>query len=153
MRQNRKLTSADIALTLALLTIGLPLFTGCGDGKLPLYPVTGTIMVDGKPADGAMVIFCPLESSSPELRKERPFGTTGPDGKFKLTTFLQDDGIPLGEYKVLVQWIPAGAAYDERAGGGADRLRGRYMNLEKTPLQTTITKEALELPPFDLKTR
>jgi len=126
---------------------------GCGDGKLPLYTVTGTILVDGQPADGAMIILCPLETASPELQRERPFGTTGPDGKFELTTFLQNDGVPVGEYKVLVQWVPPGAPYDERAGGGTDRLRGRYMNLQNTPLTASITKETQELPPFELKTR
>ncbi len=128
------------------------MLAGCGDGKLPLYPVTGTVMVDGQPASGAMVILCPTDTASPELQKERPFGTTRPDGKFKLTTFLKDDGVPLGEYKVLVQWVTAGAAYDERAGN-SDRLRGKYMNLENTPLAASITEETVELPAFDLKTR
>lgn len=100
-----------------------------------------------------MVIFCPVEgTSSPELQRERPFGNAGPDGKFAVTTFLKDDGIPVGEYKVLVQWNVPGAAYDERAGN-RDRLRGRFMNLQNTPLTATITEETLELPPFDLKTR
>jgi hypothetical protein len=127
--------------------------SGCGDGKLPLYPVTGTVLVDSKPAEGAMVIFCPVEgASSPELLRERPFGNTGPDGKFLVTTFLKDDGIPVGQYKVLVQWNAPGAAYDERSGN-RDRLRGKYMNLQNTPLTAEITEETLELPPFDLKTR
>ena len=152
MRQKRRLFCAHFAFSLSLLSAGLSALAGCGDGKLPLYPVTGSVLVDGKPAGGAMVILCPIEASSPELQKERPFGTTGPDGKFKLTTFLKDDGVPLGEYKVLVQWVAAGAAYDERSGN-SDRLRGKYMNLENTPLTASITEETVELPAFDLKTR
>lgn len=144
---------ARSVLILALASVGLLPLAGCGTGKLPLYQVSGTILVDSKPAAGAMVIFCPVEgSSSPELQKERPFGMTGPDGKFKLTTFLKDDGVPLGEYKVLVQWVNSAPAYDERADR-SDRLRGRYMNLATTPLAATVTEETVDLPPFDLKTR
>jgi hypothetical protein len=150
MRPKRSFFRAASAVTFAL---GLVSLVGCGDGKLALYPVTGSVLVDGKPAAGAMVIFCPVEGkSSPELQRERPFGNTGPDGKFALTTFKKDDGVPLGEYKILVQWNTPGAAYDARAGT-RDQLRGRYMNLESTPLAATITEETLELPPFDLKTR
>ena len=153
MRPKRSFFCAASAVTVAFISIALTSLVGCGDGKLPLYPVTGSVLVDGKPAEGAMVIFCPVEGkSSPELQRERPFGNTGPDGKFALTTFNKDDGVPLGEYKILVQWSTPGAAYDERAGT-RDRLRGRYMNLQNTPLAATITGETLELPPFDLKTQ
>jgi hypothetical protein len=153
MRPKRSFFWAASAVTFAFFPLGLISLVGCGDGKLPLYPVTGSVLVDSKPAEGAMVIFCPVEgTSSPELQEERPFGVTGPDGKFVITTFLKDDGIPAGDYKVLAQWAVRGAAYDERSGA-VDRLRGRYMNLQNTPLAATITEETLELPPFDLKTR
>ena len=33
--------------------------SGCGDAEIARYPVTGTVLVDNKPAEGAMVIFCP----------------------------------------------------------------------------------------------
>lgn len=153
MRRKRVPLRAHAAYVLALFVVAMAALTGCGDGKLPLYPVTGTVLVDGQPAQGAMVIFCPVEGSSPpELLRERPFGNAGPDGKFLVTTFLKDDGIPAGEYKILVQWAVQGAAYDQRSGP-VDRLRGRYMNLENTPLTAKITSDSLELPPFDLKTR
>jgi hypothetical protein len=153
MRQNRISMRADAFYAVVLLGAGLLALSGCGDGKLPLCPVTGSVLVDGKPAEGAMVIFCPEESSSsPELQRERPFGTTGPDGKFLVTTFHKEDGIPVGQYKVLVQWNAPGAAYDERTGN-RDRLRGKYMNLQTTPLSATIAKDTLELAPFDLKSR
>jgi hypothetical protein len=153
MRRNRVPLRAHALCSFALLVAGVAALSGCGDGKLPLYPVTGTVLVDSKPAEGAMVIFCPVEGSSPpELLRERPFGNSGPDGKFLVTTFLKDDGIPAGDYKILVKWAVRGPAFDERSGA-VDRLRGRYMNLENTPLTAKITGDSVELPPFDLKTR
>jgi hypothetical protein len=153
MRRSRISTRAHGFKAFVLSVVALATFSGCGDGKLPLYPVAGSVTVDGKPAEGAMVIFCPVEgSSAPELQRERPFGNTGPDGKFVVTTFLKDDGIPVGEYKVLIQWNAPGAAYDERSGS-RDRLRGKYMNLQNTQLTATIAEDTVELPPFDLKSR
>jgi hypothetical protein len=153
MRQNRRLFSAYFVLALPL-SAGLIALAGCGEAKLPLYPVTGTVLVDGKPAAGARVIFCPIETSSTELQKERPLGTTGPDGKFQLTTFLKDDGVPAGEFKVLVQWLGGPPTPEQQrdgyGGGGSDRLRGKYMKLDSTPLTATITEDTTELPPFEL---
>ncbi|MEX0643322.1 MAG: hypothetical protein WD468_11505 [Pirellulales bacterium] len=127
---------------------------GCGDGKIGRYPVSGTVLVDGKPADGATVYFCPTGGSE-ELLRERPFGTTGPDGKYLLTTLVKDDGAPAGQYKVLVQWIAMvpQKVVDRDRSGGRDRLRGRYMNLEKSTLTATVEEGPIELPPFELKTK
>jgi hypothetical protein len=100
-----------------------------------------------------MLIFCPVGGSE-ELQKERPFAFTGPDGRFELSTYGGADGCPTGEYKILLQW-PSNAV-DPRDGArslGPDRLQGRYMDLETTQLTATIENRALELPPFDLKTR
>jgi hypothetical protein len=143
---------SKLGLIIAIFTVQtLP---GCDDGKLKVYPVHGTVNVDGKPAAGAMVIFCPLDDSNQKLQRERPFGTTGADGKFTLTTFVKDDGAPVGEYKVLVQWAapPKPGGDRDRDSGSPDRLKGRYMNLEKTPLTAKI-EGTTELAPYDLKTQ
>ena len=47
---------------------------GCGDGKIARNPVSGTVNVDGKPAGGAIVTFCPVGGSVPRLAEHlRPF--------------------------------------------------------------------------------
>ena len=101
-----------------------------------------------------MVIFCPTDQADPKLQRERPFGTTGDDGKFSLTTFDKDDGAPKAEYKVLVQWSagPKVGADRDRDGGSPDRLKGRYMNLEKSTLTAKVDGET-QLPPFELTTK
>jgi hypothetical protein len=139
---------------LGLLLIGFVAATGCGKGKLPRYPVHGSVNVDGKPADGAMVIFCPVTASE-EAKTKRPFGMTGADGKFELTTIVQGDGAPPGDYKVLVQW-PSNGGGDNRDGMrsiGPDRLKGKYMNLEKAELTATVQEASTDLPPFELKSK
>lgn len=157
MRYNRSTLTVD--LRWLVVAVGLALVagsTGCGDGKIRRYPVTGTVLVDGKPAQGAMVIFCPT-SGSDEVMKHRPFGVTGTDGKFQLTTLEKADGAASADYKVLVQWLGGGSApVDDGRGGielGPDRLRGRYMNLERSELVAAVKDAPVELPPFELKSK
>ena len=85
MRQNRRLFSAYFVVTLSLSAAGLSTLAGCGDGKIRTYPVTGTVLVDGQPADGAMVIFCPVEGSE----EFTALSTDGSDrGRRKVSSFL-----------------------------------------------------------------
>jgi hypothetical protein len=128
---------------------------GCGDGRLKRYPVTGSVVIDGKPAEGAIVAFCPVNPSG-ELEHLRPAGRTDGSGRFELTTYDSGDGAPAGEYKVLVKW-PAPEPANDRDGRpgalGPDRLKGKYYDLEKTPFAATIEEQANELAPFELKSR
>jgi len=137
---------AQLAACLLLLAAFVAA-SGCGDGRLETYPVIGSVLVDSKPADGAMVIFCPTTGPE-ELLRMRPFGFTGPDGKFELTTFDKADGLPAGEYKIIIRWPTGGAG-----SRSPDRLKGKYMNLEQSQLTATIGPDSGELPPFELKTK
>src|SRR5688500_3756567 len=88
--------ASRIAAALAML-----LALGCGrDPDLPpLYPVTGTITLDGKPLPDAGVIFIPygptLGSGSQAL--------TDAEGKYNLLTQMTDEsGAAEGEHQVLI---------------------------------------------------
>lgn len=141
-----------------LAAAGLLASAGCGDGKIRCYPVTGTVLVDSQPAEGAMVIFCPVDGSE-EFMRERPFGVTDADGKFELRTFRPGDGAPAGNYKVMARWLSKAAQssqaadQDRAAGGSPDRLRGRYFNPDTSGLGATVEEAPTELPPFELKSR
>jgi len=136
--------------------VGLLLVAGCGDGKIARYPVQGTVTVDGSPAAGAIVIFCPIEGG-PELEKLRPMGTTDAAGAFRLMSITPNDGAPAGQYKVIVKWpaqVSAAADREGRGGNiGPDRLRGKYYNLDTTPLSADVEAKSNELAPFELKTK
>jgi hypothetical protein len=124
---------------------------GCGEKGIPCNVVHGSVNVDGKPAEGAMVIFCPVGGSE-QVQKTRPFGFTESDGKFELLTVKKGDGAPAGDYKVIIQW-PAKTTPNGDGGRsmGGDRLQGRYMNLEKSQLTATVKQGVNDLPPFELK--
>ena len=113
--------------------------------------------MDGRPAEKAIVIFCPVDPA-PALEHLRPAGVTDASGKFALITFEPGDGAPAASYKVLVKW-PAPSQEEgrdgrpEALGKGPDRLRGGYYSLEATPLTATVVEQSNELAPFELKSR
>jgi hypothetical protein len=144
-------SGASWRLKFGLVLAGLVAIVGCGDKGIPCNPVHGSVLVDGKPADGAMVIFCPVGGSE-QVQKTRPFGFTESDGKFELLTVKKADGAPAGDYKVLVQWPAKSSSNDPNSRSmGGDRLQGRYMNLEKSQITVTVKQGSNDFPPFELK--
>jgi len=96
--------------------------TGCwfqGDGRQPRVRVTGSVVCDGKPVDGARVIFYPAAEGLPAAH-----GDTDAAGRFQLTTFDPQDGAVPGAYVAMVTKTEAegeltyeeGEAYFQRTG-------------------------------------
>ncbi len=81
---------------------------GAGSGKFPppkLYPVTGSLQVNGKKLSGVMVQLIPADATS----TARPaIGVTDAEGNFKIAT-NGDRGAAAGNYKVVL-----GAGAEER---------------------------------------
>jgi hypothetical protein len=92
------------SLFLAGLCLLLILVSACSSGKRKLYPVRGSVLLDGKPAEGAAVALHALDASDP--MKEFPQGLVKADGSFALGTYVPGDGAPAGEYKVILSWVP-----------------------------------------------
>ncbi|MBW3543064.1 MAG: hypothetical protein KY476_22630 [Planctomycetes bacterium] len=117
--------------------------------RLPVFPVSGKVLVNHQPADGALVVFHPVGAA--QSNDLRPRGKTGPDGSFALGTYKNADGAPAGQYVVTIIW-PAG-----RSGPmpdpdlAPDRLRGRYSNPKTSPLRVRIEQRQQALTPFQLK--
>jgi hypothetical protein len=115
------------------------------------------VTVDGKPAEGAIVVFCPV-SGSEQFSRERPMGVADSSGKFELTTFIAKDGAPSGEYKVMIRWpaakkAPAANEDPDRISGGFDRLKGRYLNPDQSGLTAKVADAPTEVPAFELKSK
>jgi hypothetical protein len=127
-----------------LIVVGLFLLTGaCGCARRDLYPVRGRVVFDqGGPIDplaGGLVIFEPLD---PKM-KVSARGDIQPDGSFRLSTFQQGDGAPLGEYRVLVS--PPTPPSQAKEIPAPVVIHPRFHDLEKTPLRQTVRPEANEL--------
>jgi len=89
-----------VSLLLVTLAVGGTSLIGCGDSRIPTYPVSGQVVLqDGStlPRGGKVIFFS--RNQEPPIRAEGYFGA---DGKFELTTYEQGDGAPEGEYDAAV---------------------------------------------------
>lgn len=91
---------------------------GCGpkSDRLPVFPVSGTLVYKGQPLPNALVAFHPTDKSDPRATSSR--ATTDAEGKFSLSTYEANDGAPAGQYKVTVECY---------------KLKGTGKNLEPGP--------------------
>jgi hypothetical protein len=129
--------------------------SGCAseeDGRVKVYPVSGKVLVNGKPAEGAELIFY---GATPEMRGPGTVsaeGVTDENGVFHLGSYGPNDGAPAGKFNVVVIWrepIPDGV--DQERFQAKDRLNNRYATPESSGLTAEVPERGIELPPFELK--
>lgn len=116
--------------------------------RVRVYPVHGKLVVDGVPATRAIVYFhpnCPIPGANP-----LPFGVVEPDGTYRPATYVANDGLPVGEYRVTVVW-PRYVAFDGQEIPSDDRLQGKYADPSRPVLTVTVGSKNNELPTVDLK--
>src|SRR6478736_1752146 len=76
---------------------------GCGaTGPVRCHPVSGQVTYDGKPAAGVRVYLMPTSAPMVPVIPANPHAVTGPDGRFKLSTYADGDGAPEGGYQVVM---------------------------------------------------
>jgi hypothetical protein len=130
-----------------LLAIALLTVAGCGKpDRVPVYPVRGQILYDGKPAVGVQVFLFPTAAPGVPDIPMNPRGETGPDGYFSLTTYSDGDGAAEGGYQLVLFWPETTS---EREEDSKDRLLGWY-TMAHSKISVQIKATANELPPIKL---
>jgi hypothetical protein len=125
----------------------------CGDDpkRHKVYPVTGKILVNGKPANECQIV---LNRTYEDKNPVVPLGMTDENGVFQITSYEAYDGAPEGEYIVTITWRER-SGVTKQEFDGPDRLGGAYAKVENTKrlpgFVVKVEKRPLELPPFDLK--
>ncbi len=127
---------------------------GCNQGTPGLVQVTGKLLVDGKPAEGASLVFFPDSTDDPS---KIAAGVVDSSGQYSLLTNLQP-GIHPGKYKVTATWPdrPKDNPGNFSLGNTKeppDLLKGRYSSPLKTTLTAEVTSTTTDLPPFELSTK
>jgi hypothetical protein len=119
---------------------------GCGktESRVPVHPVSGKVLVGGKPVAGVMIVLHAADGSQPAPSK--PNAKTAADGTFHLSTYDPQDGAPAGEYAVTLFWFKNNPDDD----GSADRFKGKYGNPEKPVQKVTIAAGTNELPVIEV---
>jgi hypothetical protein len=114
-------------------------------GEYPPYPVSGQVLVNGKPAYRAVLVFH-LDNYKGE-RAIAPQAITDQDGRFVVSTYGNNDGAPAGDYHVGVRWSPDGIGIRNLQ----DKLKGKYQNAFTSGLTAHVEKGKNELKPFELQ--
>lgn len=142
----------------------LPLLvtTGCGNSdRMPVYPVRGTIRLEGKAfPGGGSIAFLPMERQ----RGKTAGGEIREDGTYVLTTYSPGDGSMAGYFRVVItqatsieprEAIPDGQKLPE--GGmpsiivSSDNLIPvGYSDAGQSPLRATVEPRSNEIN-FDLQ--
>ena len=143
------------SLALLLATVSI---TGCGGGtdpgRQPVFPVTGTITMDGSPLGGATVAF------APQAGQPTAVGKSDAEGKFTLTTYEYGDGAAAGSFRVVISKTKSGpppadidsgdheadeeaagahdAAAAEGGGAGEEMVPPQYASSVDTPFTVEV---------------
>jgi len=145
--------------------------TGCGKSDRPvLAPASGRVTLGGAPVAGATVSFQPAAGGRPCS------GLTDANGVYRITSYEENDGAPVGDHKVVIIKIagpgasaPAGAAPAEDASLSLSTMEGpgedgqlpkepetqylvpqKYGNPDSSGLTATVPAEGSDKLDFDL---
>jgi hypothetical protein len=132
---------------------------GCSGESTNLQPVTGKVLLNDRPAAGAMIVFHPRGDDS--ITAIRPSGRVNDDGTYTLYSGPGDEGkgAPPGEYDVAITLdVPPPSKNGKltaMSGGEAketvDALAGKYSDSRTSGLKATVLGGPTEVPTFNLK--
>ena len=138
---------------LSVLACGLLLGCGPRSNNKPTYPVVGRVLVDGKPADYLAVSVEPTDGQLDPVQPTVSQAFTDKDGRFSLSTYVQGDGVPEGDYVLTFMWGQLNLI--SMNYGGPDKLKGKYRSAEESKVRFTVTEsnEPLDLGDIELTTQ
>lgn len=150
MLRSRRLAWSVLGTMLAL-SLGC---SGGGGDRPKVVPVTGVVLHNGSPVEGAVVTFRDEGQAKPAV------GTTDSSGRFELTSYEPGDGAAPGKYVVTIAKIVGGGPdqSDTSMEAAAERenvtpaepehlLPQRYAS----PLQSGLEETVTEGGPNDFK--
>ena len=106
--------------------------------RKPVHPVRGAVMFDGTPAASAQIIFWRPDPADKEGKKATRVSDAlvEADGSYAVSTYVANDGLPEGEYKVTVTLREP--ALEPSGKLGPNRLPEKYATYMKTDLLANV---------------
>ena len=117
---------------------------GCGPAGPKRYDVSGTVTVDGTPAEGMLIQL--VRRSPGEGNDQYPSTLSRAGGKFAFGSQSETPGLIEGEYAVTFAWLE-GKDLEAR-----DKFRGKLSDPKTTPHQLKVPAELATDLSYDLKT-
>lgn len=125
------------------------LLVGCGGKpvRVATHPVDGQVLYDGRPAAGVQVYLYPTGAPGVPEVPAQPHGVTDADGRFRLSTYGNDDGAAEGSYIAVLFW--PGEQGEDAEESSEDRLLGWYSAVH-TKLSVRVQPGGNALPAWEL---
>jgi hypothetical protein len=118
-------------------------------GKLPVFPVKGKLLLDGKPLPNANLVFHPTTPLPKDASQMLPRGRTNEEGAFALTTYSDNDGAPAGTYRVTVSY--RGTHQNQRTNEEPELMPPAYRNPRASMLTAEVQEGDNDLPALEIK--
>ena len=122
-------------------------------GPIPVHPVSGRVVYQGKPVADALVVFH-RDGGESQPSTPVPTGKTDAEGRFQIHTYANDDGAPTGGYKVTVVVAAASERRDLLAKNSVRAsnitLPAKYGDPARSGLTATIKAGDNVIPPYEL---
>jgi hypothetical protein len=134
------------------------LFGGCSASSKPYKtaPVSGAIMLDGKPLAGAHVTFMPApDATGPTQSGPESAGDTDGSGHYSLKTVFGDVGASVGKNRVMIttrktELDPSNP--DKSKEIAKEQVPGKYFT-DQAPLQFDVPTGGSKSADFELTTK
>lgn len=127
----------------AYVICGLVALAGCNGGRSDQVHVTGKVLYNDKPVEGAHVMFVP-DGGRPAS------AVTDTNGLFQLGTFDPNDGAILGTHRVTVTKMSNGANADDPYAPRKSELPIRYRRTDTSGLSVEVVADGDNDFLFDL---
>ncbi|WP_157605818.1 hypothetical protein [Schlesneria paludicola] len=108
------------------------------------------MLVDDVPRANIHIQYVPQHGLAEKRERylNRFFTWTGDGGRFMLSTYVNGDGVPHGEYALEFKWV------EQKLAGEEDRFEGRYSNPTSPFMLIEVNGQRdLDLGTIRLKTR
>ena len=79
----------------------------------------------------------------------RPRAETQDDGSFRMSTYGEHDGAPVGDYIVSMTW--QGGVLPDGSEEPPDKFLGRYADPSKSKLRASVKEGQNDLAPYSLQ--
>jgi hypothetical protein len=119
---------------------------GCSKTKSEgIYPVRGSVIVNGEPAEYANVLFVPKDPDG-----QKASATVDELGEFRLTTMREFDGAAPGEYEVTISWAKPKNPDDREPDYGPELLPKNYQDPRKSGITFEVQAGDNTLDPIEI---
>ncbi len=142
------------SVTRNICVVGLLALFACGCGSDPysVASVSGQVLVDGEPANGARVSFEPIGNEDSPNPGPGSFGRTDEEGRYTLKIIGEDDGAVVGKHRVRISMFEVKETPDgEMQDVSKEALPARYN--ANTELEFEVPADGTEEADFKLESK